>query len=242
MTEIEEAFVEEPPSPYQAPETEALLARIHSLIASARPVPLSSDSRINKEEVLDLIEEAISRLPDELRAARWLLKEREDFLAHTRREADDIIETARARVERMVTRTEVVKAAEHRAAHITDAAEAEARRMRHEVEDFCDQQLARFEIILERTLKMVGAGREKLQSVRVDPPEHLTATDPLASAAPPSPPPQRPAPPGVPPAPPTPAAAPPPPLPPPPAASEPHPDTGVTSGGSQGTFFDQDTE
>jgi hypothetical protein len=63
----------------------------------------------------------------------------------------------------MVQRTEVVKAAEQRARQIIDAAEAEARRMRHEVEDYCDQKLAGFEIVLDRTAKMVAAGREKLQ-------------------------------------------------------------------------------
>ena len=103
-----------------------------------------------------MLEEAIARLPDELRAARWLLKEREEFLAKVRREGDDILEQARARAERMVQRTEVVKAADARARQIVDRAEDQARRMRLECEDFCDQKLASFEIVLERTQKLVG--------------------------------------------------------------------------------------
>ena len=67
---------------------------------------------INRDEVLELLDEAIVRFPEELRAARWLLKEREEFLAKVRREGDEILEQARARAERMVQRTEVVKAAE----------------------------------------------------------------------------------------------------------------------------------
>ena len=47
-----------------------------------------------------------------------------------RREGDDILEQARARAERMVQRTEVVKAAEKRAREIVEAADTEARRMR----------------------------------------------------------------------------------------------------------------
>ena len=73
---------------------------------------------INKDEVLELLDEAIERLPEELRAARWLLKEREEYLAKVRGEGDEILEAARARAERMVQRTEVVKAAEQRARHI----------------------------------------------------------------------------------------------------------------------------
>jgi hypothetical protein len=148
---------------YQHPESEALFRRVAEMISGARPMPLSASVMINREEVLELLEEAIERLPDELRAARWLLKEREDFLAKTRRDADDILDAARARAERMVQRTEVVKAAELRARQTIDAADDEARRLRLESEDYCDQKLASFEIVLERTLKTVAAGRTKLQ-------------------------------------------------------------------------------
>ena len=148
---------------YQHPESEALLRRVSEMIAGARPMPLSSSVMINKDEILELLDEALARLPDELRAARWLLKEREEFLAKTRRDADDILDAARARAERMVQRTEVVKAAELRARQTVDAADEEARRLRLECEDYCDQKLASFEIVLERTIKTVSAGRTKLQ-------------------------------------------------------------------------------
>jgi hypothetical protein len=148
---------------YQHPESEALLRRVAEMISGARPMPLSASVMINREEVLELLEEAIERLPDELRASRWLLKEREEFLTKTRRDADDILDAARARAERMVQRTEVVKAAELRARQTIDAADDEARRLRLECEDYCDQKLASFEIVLERTMKTVAAGRTKLQ-------------------------------------------------------------------------------
>jgi len=148
-------------------DAEELLRRVSDLIGAARPMPLSASAMINKEEVLELLDEAISRLPDELREARWLRKEREEYLAKMRADGDEITGAARARAEQMVQRTEVVKAAEHRARRILDGAEAEARRLRLECEDFCDQKLASFEIVLERTLKMVASGREKLQSTNI---------------------------------------------------------------------------
>ena len=157
-----------PEEPERRPRTagsdvEQMLRRLHDVVASARPMPLSTSVMVNRDEVLDLLDETIERLPDELRAARWLLKEREEYLAKVKREGEDILDQARTRAERMVQRTEIVKASEARARKIVDAATDEAARLRNEVEDFCDQKLASFEIVLERTLKMVGAGRQKLQ-------------------------------------------------------------------------------
>jgi hypothetical protein len=65
----------------------------------------------------------------------------------------------------MVERTEVVREAESRARQLIDDAEAEARRMRYEVEDYCDRKLGSFEVVLQRTLKSVATGRAKLQGV-----------------------------------------------------------------------------
>lgn len=144
-------------------DAEQMLRRLHELVASARPMPLSTSVMINRDEVLDLLDETIERLPEELRAARWLLKEREDYLAKVRREGEEILDQARSRAERMVQRTEVVKASEARARKIVEAAQSEANRLKNECEDYCDHKLASFEIVLERTLKMVGAGRDKLQ-------------------------------------------------------------------------------
>jgi cell division septum initiation protein DivIVA len=140
-----------------------LLDRLLAIVEAARPVPLSASSMINKDEVLELLNEAADGLPDELRAARWLLKEREEFLSKVRREGDEILELARAQAERMVQRTEVGKAAESRARTVVDDAEAESRKMRHEVEDWCDQKLGSFEIVLEKTMNAVAAGRARLQ-------------------------------------------------------------------------------
>ena len=131
----------------------------------SRSMPMSASVLVNREEVLELVEEAIATLPQELRHARWLLKEREEFLAQARREADDIIEAGRVRAERMVERTEVVREARRVAQSVVDEAEAAGRQLRHEAEDYVDQKLAAFEVVLERTLQAVQKGRERLQVV-----------------------------------------------------------------------------
>jgi hypothetical protein len=160
------------------PDTETLLRRVVDIIGGAKSMPLSSSVMISKDEVLELLEEALNRLPDELRQSRWLLKEREEFLAKVQSEGDDILAAARVRAERMVQRTEIVREARLAARNTVQEARDHANRMKHEAEDYADQKLAAFEIVLERTMKTVQAGREKLRVTPLAP----AAEAPLAGA------------------------------------------------------------
>lgn len=139
-----------------------LLRRAIDIIATAPNMPLSATPRIDRDEIIELLEGALSRLPDELRQARWMMKERDEFLQRTHREADEIIDAAKVQAERFVQRAEVVRAAEQRARQIMEAAEEDARRLRHETEDFLDQRLASFEILLDKLSRTVATGRRRL--------------------------------------------------------------------------------
>jgi hypothetical protein len=143
-------------------DAEQLLRRAIDVIANAPTMPLSSSPRIDRDEIIELLDEALHRLPEEMRQARWMIKERQEFVSKTRREADELLEAARVQSERMVQRTEVVRAAEARARQLNEAAESDARRLRHETEDFLDQRLASFEILLDKLNKTVLAGRSRL--------------------------------------------------------------------------------
>lgn len=151
------------PPEYRSPQAEALLRQVIDVITHAKPVPLSASSMINKDEVLQALNAVVQMLPEELRAARWLLKEREDFLARVQVEGDQIIATARAHAEQMVQRTELVKAAEDKARSIIADAEEQARHLKLETEDWCDQKLGAMEVVLQRTMKTVASGRARLQ-------------------------------------------------------------------------------
>jgi F0F1-type ATP synthase membrane subunit b/b' len=166
----------------QAYDLETLLLQIREIIDTARTMPMSASVLVNREETLEIVDDALHSLPEELRHARWLLKEREEYLAQARRDAEDIVEAARVQAERMVERTEVAREARRVAQQVISHAEADSRRLRHEAEDYIDQKLASFEVVLERTMQTVQRGREQLQAVvgpmPPDPPvETLPALD-----------------------------------------------------------------
>ena len=162
-------------------DVESILLRLKELVEAGRSMPMSASVLVNREEFLELLEESIATLPQELRHSRWLLKEREEFLSQARREADDIIEAGRVRAERMVERTEVVREARRVAQTVVDDAEASGRQLRHEAEDYVDQKLAAFEVVLERTMQFgregprTPAGRHRSRAVEAEPEAELEA-------------------------------------------------------------------
>jgi hypothetical protein len=150
------------PDPYAVPEVEALLEEAIEMLAEARPLPMSTTVKVPRDDLLHLLEQVQERLPEEVRAARWLLKEREDFIAKARQEHQDLINEGRAQVSRMVERQQVVKEAEARARQILSDARQEANTMKRQVEEYCDRKLARFEAVLVQTTETVKKGRQKL--------------------------------------------------------------------------------
>ena len=157
-------------------DTESMLEEVIHMIASAPNVPLSSTLRIDRDHVVGLLQDALAILPEEIRQARWMLKERTEFVQKTQREADEIVEAARAQAERMVQRTEVVRAAEARSRQVLEAGEADARRIKNELEDFLDQRLASFEILLDRITRQVSQGRERMRIAPVVEEEAIAPT------------------------------------------------------------------
>jgi cell division septum initiation protein DivIVA len=146
-------------------DAEGLVRRCLDVVNAAKTMPLSASVLVSRDEVVELLALALDRMPDELREARWLLRERDEFMAEKEREAQALMDEVRAQAERMVARTDIVRQANRVAQRILDDANEEARRMRHETEDYCDQRLAGMEIVLDRTIKTVRSGRQKLQAI-----------------------------------------------------------------------------
>jgi cell division septum initiation protein DivIVA len=145
-------------------DADTLLRRSLEIVSTAKTMPLSASVLVSRDELSELLTAALERLPEEIRQARWLLKERDEFIAERRREADALMEEVKVQAERMVSRAEIVRQANQVAQRILDDANEDARRMRHEVEDYCDQRLAGMEIVLDRLMRTVKSGRERLQA------------------------------------------------------------------------------
>jgi hypothetical protein len=148
------------------------LQQLEDLIREARSMPLSTSAIVNRDELLEVIESARKELPEEIKQARWVVKDREELLGKGRRDAEALVVKARSERDRLVSEQEVVRAAGEEAERVLAEADQRAREMRLEAEDYVDAKLAQFEVALEKTsaalqrsIGQVQKGRDRLRGM-----------------------------------------------------------------------------
>jgi cell division septum initiation protein DivIVA len=153
-------------------DVSARLQQIEEIIQEAKSMPLSSSALVNREELLEILEAARADLPEEIKQARWVVKDREELLAKARRDGEAIVVRAQQERTRLLSEQEVVRASQEEADRIVGEAREHARQIRLEAEDYVDAKLAQYEIALEkvagelnRSLNQVRRGRDKLRGV-----------------------------------------------------------------------------
>lgn len=141
----------------------ALIDRIEELIDNGRNVPLSNSRMVDADKIYEIIDEIRAQFPDELKQARWIVKERQEMVEEAEKEANRILEEARDRAQSLAAEQEIVKLAESQAAEILDNARAREREVRLGAEDYADEMLANLEVNLGKLLTAVQRGRDRLQ-------------------------------------------------------------------------------
>ena len=139
-----------------------LIDKLDDVVHNARPVPLTDQVRVDREEIYDLLDQMRATIPEEIKQARWIVKERQEMLAEAKKEAERIIKDARERQERLVGEEEVTKQAERAAEDIIEDARAREREIRLGAEDYADEILNTLEVNLQKFLAAVQRGRDRL--------------------------------------------------------------------------------
>lgn len=156
------------------PETEDILDIVDDLIVhlhEAKVMPLSSNVLVDRDAFLSRLERIRASLPDELRAARWMVREREAFIARTNEKAREIVDKAREEADSLVSESNIVKEAVEEANILVRRAEGDARRLRLETEDEIERKLQKLEHLLVELTAQVQGSRAEYHQARPKPPD-----------------------------------------------------------------------
>ncbi|MGA8040329.1 MAG: hypothetical protein WCA93_09520 [Acidimicrobiia bacterium] len=162
------------PEPEHRAELGDLQDMVDDLIVylhEAKSVPLSGNAIVDREQFLGLLERIRAELPDELRAARWMVREREAFIARTNEKSREMVDRARKEADQLVADSNIVAEAVEEANILVRRAEGDARRLRLETEDEIEKKLQRVEVILNEAMTQIQNAREELHQARPKPPD-----------------------------------------------------------------------
>ena len=160
--------------PVTQPEVEDILDMVDDLMVhlhEAKTMPLSSNALVDRDQFLAKLEALRVSLPDELRAARWMVREREAFVSRTNEKAREIIDNARIEADALVAESSIVREAVEEANILVRRAEGDARRLRLEAEDDIERNLQRVEHLLAELTARVQGTRAEFHQARPKPPE-----------------------------------------------------------------------
>ncbi|HBR01627.1 MAG TPA: ATPase [Ruminiclostridium sp.] len=141
-----------------------LLEQLEDIVDSGMNIPLSGGKCImDRETVLDLIQEIRLKLPDDIKTAKRITDEKQRVLMEAQQEAEDIINNAEARIAALVDENEITKKAYEQAEIIISNAKKNAREIRLGTREYADGILNKVEEIMEETLDVIKVNRQELK-------------------------------------------------------------------------------
>lgn len=138
-----------------------IIDMMEETITKASSVPLTGKIMLDKEELLDYIQEIRLVYPEALKEAKWVKTERQRILDEAEERADAIKKSAEETQERLVDEHEITRQAYEKAEQIRDMSERDSREIKMDTDRYVDEILADVEHRLDLLLRKVQEDREE---------------------------------------------------------------------------------
>lgn len=167
-----------PDPPYEGAQADivGLIDELVQLVSESRRVPFSRNILVDETRFLDLVDLLRETVPDEIRQAQRVVRERERIIGDAQRDAAQILHTARERGEYWASSEGVLNEARQRSEDLLRRSDEERRRSVGEIELFAYKRLTEFEtairdgfLIIEDAMRdAVGRLDEAIEQARGD--------------------------------------------------------------------------
>ncbi len=147
-----------------------LLDTLEDILDKSKHIPFTEKGVVDKEEILEIIQEIRLKLPDELKQAKWIKEERGRILQEAEKEADDIVREAENRIIAMIDEHEITRKAYDQKAEIIETANEMSREITKGTKDYADGILENLEVAINNinasiaeALKTIEQNRNELK-------------------------------------------------------------------------------
>ena len=140
-----------------------LIDTLEEAIERSASIPLSGKSLVDKDELLDLIEEIRLKMPEDLKQAKWVKEERQRILHEAQKEVNTIVKSAEDKLISMINEHEITQQAQEKAEEIIENAKNTAKEIRVGVRQYSNDILADLEDVVD---EIKGTLHKSLSDVR----------------------------------------------------------------------------
>ena len=156
---------------------EEVISTLYEMVQDARSVPLSSEKCVvERDRVLDLLDEIRNQLPGELKQAKTIVESRGEVINNAKREAESILKQAQAQARQMISDSEIYRQAQEEANAMLQAAKKESgetvqaaqdkiRELKVVTNSYVDDALRQTEQAISEALNEVRESRAKFNAL-----------------------------------------------------------------------------
>ena len=145
---------------------EDIIGALYDMVQDARSMPLSADKCIlERDKVLDILDEIIAQLPGELKQARTIVESRNELVSQARREADVVIQEAKEKASQLVTKEAIYVEAKKRSEELVSQTQNRINQLRKAANEYMDESLRQTEEVISNALNEVRDTRMKFRAV-----------------------------------------------------------------------------
>ena len=146
--------------------TEDIIGALYDMVQDARSMPLAADKCIlERDKVLDMLDEIIAQLPAELKQSRTIVESRNELIGQARREAENILREAQEKAKEMVTKEAVYAEAKKRSEELIAQTQNKIGQLRKAGNEYMDESLRQTEEAISQALAEVRETRMKFRTV-----------------------------------------------------------------------------
>ena len=146
--------------------TEDIIGALYDMVQDARSMPLAADKCIlERDRVLDMLDEIIAQLPHELKQSRTIVESRNELITQARREAENVIRQAQEQAKELVTKEAIYQEAVKRSEELVAQTQNRIEMLKKVANQYMDDALKTTEEVIAKSLEEVRDTRMKFRAV-----------------------------------------------------------------------------
>lgn len=140
-----------------------LLDELENMVEESSRIPMTSKLIINEDILFNYLDKLRAMLPESIREAEWIIREKERILQDAEKEGKSIIESANSKLQKITDETEIVKLAKTQGEEIIKNAQNVAREITQGAFTYADEVMVGLQNELEKTMAVINKGREEIR-------------------------------------------------------------------------------